>query len=117
MIYIQVEQWCEHNFPSFVNIPQTAGNPATFDPEDARTTIYQKEQKIDQEISKRKRIAHLKNKTTATGTNGRATSAAQDSIPWEVLAFAGAAFVLIIALTVGIVFVALKYSDDYYANP
>ncbi|KAJ3778214.1 hypothetical protein FB446DRAFT_783579 [Lentinula raphanica] len=38
----KIEQWCEHNFPSFVQMPSSSGSPPTFNLEDARTSILKK---------------------------------------------------------------------------
>lgn len=89
-------------------IPQSSGSAITFDPQDARTTIYQKEQKIDQEITKRKRVGQLKN----GAANGTKKETAAEGVPWEIFAFAGGAFVLIITLTVGAVYLGIKYTDS-----
>ncbi|KAF9067999.1 squalene synthase [Rhodocollybia butyracea] len=107
----KVEQWCEHNFPSFVRLPTASGNPPTFNPEDARTSILRKEQKIDQTITHRKRVAQLEEKQAG---NGRVEVAAtsQDGVPWEIFAIVGGVFAIILAVIGAVVWAIIKFSDE-----
>ncbi|KAJ3771968.1 hypothetical protein FB446DRAFT_72910 [Lentinula raphanica] len=46
----KIEQWCEHNFPSFVRMQSSSGSTPTFDPEDDRTSIPKKSQETKQRL-------------------------------------------------------------------
>ncbi|KAJ3801696.1 squalene synthase [Lentinula aff. detonsa] len=107
----KVEQWCEQNFPSFVRMPSTAGNPATFDPEDARTSILKKSQEIDQTITHRKRMAQLQEKQVAHGGQVK-PAPEQPGIPWELFALFGAIFAILLLCILGVVWIVVKFSDS-----
>ncbi|KAJ3750130.1 squalene synthase [Lentinula detonsa] len=107
----KVEQWCEQNFPSFVRMPSTAGNPPTFDSEDARTSILKKSQEIDQTITHRKRMAQLQEKQVAHGDQVK-PAPEQPGIPWELFALFGAIFAILLLCILGVVWIVVKFSDS-----
>ncbi|KAJ7598793.1 squalene synthase [Mycena floridula] len=59
----KIEGWCETHYPSFVEIKDASGGglAQAFNPDDKRTTIVTLEQKLDQELAKKRRIEQIRN--------------------------------------------------------
>ncbi|THU98079.1 squalene synthase [Dendrothele bispora CBS 962.96] len=107
----KVEQWCEHNYPSFVQMPSTAGSPPTFNPEDARSKIVVIEQEADKELTKKKRLAEIRKKVGMEGGDANAPPAAAGTMgsDWEILLYIMAMVVVILLLSLGVVWVVMTY--------
>ncbi|EMD39123.1 hypothetical protein CERSUDRAFT_152093 [Gelatoporia subvermispora B] len=105
----KIEQWCEHHYPSFVQMTRGAGGTATqlFDPSDARTRIAQAAEKRDRELYLEKRARDL---------NGGAPIAprqpAQQISNSELFMYVGAAFLIVFGSAMGAVWLLLKYYGD-----
>ncbi|KZT10188.1 squalene synthase [Laetiporus sulphureus 93-53] len=102
----KIEQWCEHHYPSFVTLSQSASGAnaqQVFDPSDARTQIAELAQKKDQELAIEKR---LKERGLA---NGRVPRDERPDDGKEIMYYVIAALVLIFSVIVGIVWVVVQY--------
>ncbi|KAJ8077226.1 bifunctional farnesyl-diphosphate farnesyltransferase/squalene synthase [Marasmius tenuissimus] len=107
----KVEQWCERHYPSFVQLPSSAGQSVSFNPEDARTKILQNEQRIDSELKQRKRVEEIREKYGNSSEAAAAALKKEEGFPYEVLLLAGGVILLIVGLVVGIVWWVLRISD------
>lgn len=97
---MQIEQWCERYYPSFVILGQGSG--ASFDPNDARTRILNHETEIESAILKRKRAEGLK-------IDARELAAAQGEISkTELFLYAGSIFGVLAAVTFGALWVLIR---------
>ncbi|KAF5361147.1 hypothetical protein D9758_009016 [Tetrapyrgos nigripes] len=85
----KVEQWCEHNYPSFVQVPSTAGSPPTYNPEDARSRIIVLDQETDQALQKKRRVLDIRRKVGGDGTGARQAAGATGS-EWEIFMYIAA---------------------------
>lgn len=111
--FLQIEQWCEQNYPSFIQPPSgTFGNEPTLDPTDARTRIANLESEFAGELAGRKRMVDHANgdrnlamsRINAAKANGKFSSqktASQDVSMGTMLLYVGAAFALLIAVGFG----------------
>ncbi|OCH96268.1 squalene synthase [Obba rivulosa] len=106
----KIEQWCEHYYPSFVQMTRSAtGGAATqlFDPSDARTRIAQAAEKRDHELHLEKRAREL-NGGAPVDNRQRA-----EQMPTsELFMYLGAAFLIVFGSAMGAVWVLLKYYGD-----
>lgn len=103
----KIEQWCEHHYPSFVQINYSSdGASHRLDPDDARSRIVQLESKLEKELSRKKRMEDIR--------NGLAVQAPQapEGLPWELFMYLGGAVLLIIGLSVGVIWAVLKFFPD-----
>ncbi|KAF8159225.1 squalene synthase [Crassisporium funariophilum] len=109
----KIEQWCERNYPSHVQLNQDGqqGGQQTLDPSDARTRIYSRIQAADQQLTQRRRVIELRN-GTANGVEKRAVQEVKDISKTEVMLYVMAAFTVVGLLSWGIVYIILKYSGD-----
>ncbi|KAK7041460.1 bifunctional farnesyl-diphosphate farnesyltransferase/squalene synthase [Paramarasmius palmivorus] len=110
----KVEQWCEHHYPSFVQLPQTTGGGATFNPEDPRTKVMEIGQRIDQELVRRRRIEQIKEKYGQGPQADQAIKQATggDSVPWDIFMFVGGVIALVLGLCALVVWGVLKMSEN-----
>ncbi|KAI3602244.1 squalene synthetase [Moniliophthora roreri] len=106
----KVEQWYEHNYPTFVRLPDRAGDMPTFDPADARTLIYEIEQSKDMELRKRKRVEELRGKYGKVETPDE-SQRKSDGFPWEAIFYALGAFTMMGTLVTAAAFMVLRLSD------
>ena len=98
----QIEQWCEHNYPSFVQL-KTEGSQAgtqTLDPADPRTSIVLLEQQL---LAKNGKI---------TNGNGIQNDKLQTTSSTELTVYVVGVFGAIFALSLMIIWAVLKYTDD-----
>lgn len=105
--YPQIEQWCEHYYPSFVSVSKSASGNAqqVFDPTDARTQIVQLAEKRDRQLAIEKRMG-----------NGAAKEAARPlgespSDTREILLYVGAAFVVIFLIGIGAAWLLMQFFE------
>ncbi|KAK7456390.1 bifunctional farnesyl-diphosphate farnesyltransferase/squalene synthase [Stygiomarasmius scandens] len=112
----KVEQWCEHNYPSFVQMPSTAGSPPTFNPEDARSKILLLEQETEKELTKKKRLAEIRKKVGAEGANADANNvqvqAGSSGSEWEIFLYVASMVVTVLGVSMGIVYIVLRFFSD-----
>ncbi|GBE86635.1 Squalene synthase [Sparassis crispa] len=99
----KIEQWCEHYYPSFV---QMRPSGQTFDSSDARYRIMEAAQKRDKEMQIQKRVQEISGKT---GVNLHNQRPPQELPTWELVMLIGAVFALIIAVGVGGFFLLVKF--------
>ncbi|KAG7451477.1 farnesyl-diphosphate farnesyltransferase [Guyanagaster necrorhizus] len=94
----KIEQWCEHHYPSFVQISYSGdGASHQLDPEDARSRIVQLESKLAKELSTKKRAQ---------------APQAPEGLPWELFMYLGGAVLVIIGLSVGVIWAVLTLFPD-----
>ncbi|OJA11529.1 hypothetical protein AZE42_09514 [Rhizopogon vesiculosus] len=77
----KIEQWYEHNYPSFVTLGDKGG--PVYDSSDKRTAVYRAEEK---------KVAAL------MAADPRNAPLPQDFFPWELAAYLGGAFVLVLGV-------------------
>ncbi|THH16848.1 hypothetical protein EW146_g3856 [Bondarzewia mesenterica] len=94
----KIEQWAEHQFPSFVRLAP-AGQDLELDPSDVRTRIL----KLEQERADTEKLA-----VAATSPATQQQQQQQGGMPLDLLAFFVGAVILIIGLSVAIVLTVLK---------
>ncbi|PPQ80435.1 hypothetical protein CVT24_001019 [Panaeolus cyanescens] len=100
----KIEQWCEHSYPSFIQILPESGRQE-LDPNDPRTRVVQGEQNLEAALARKRKLNGI--------TNGKAPAQlelTQTSMS-ELAMYVGAAFALVMALAGGIVYAVMKYSD------
>lgn len=103
----KIEQWCEHHYPSFV---QMGTQGQTFDALDARTKIAEAIEKREQELRMEKRLREISEKA---GVNLAERKPLEPSGPaWDMLLFVGGAFVLVLAVGLGAFFLILKFVGE-----
>jgi hypothetical protein len=112
----QIEQWYEQNYPSFIQPPNTKGNPPTLDGYDARSRIAEADNKFTSELATRKRMIDIANGdrqvalervqrfTAARGNPAKGSSG--DST--MMILYIAAGIVLVVALGFGATFAVLK---------
>lgn len=108
---LQIEIWSEINYPTFVYFPNGNSTEITFDPSDARTKLIEKNQKFDDELAHNKRVAEIRKRGGVSNGNG-AVSNSKDVSMTEMLMYVGAAFICLLALSMGCVWIAVKYLQD-----
>ena len=105
----QVEQWCEHHYPSFVVLRTDSDTLSQVNQgvsSDSRLRIIERQEGL------------VKRRNVANGMPAEPAAAAvanlqdQEKLPWELIAFMVAAFVGICALSGGIVLLVLKFVVD-----
>lgn len=104
----QIEQWCEHHYPSFVSVSKGASGNAqqVFDPSDARTQIVELAQKRDRQI-----VAEKKH---GNGTTNGAAQKALGEDPGdfkEILFYVGAAFIIVMLVGLGAAWLLMQYFE------
>jgi farnesyl-diphosphate farnesyltransferase len=108
----KIEQWSEHNYPSFVRIPKATGHSPSsfsFDAADARSRVAIADAEKDKRAAEERR--HLENRERFGANGTRLPSTIQNQgPPWEVLLFVGGAVFLIISLSIGIVLTVLHFT-------
>jgi farnesyl-diphosphate farnesyltransferase len=108
----KIEQWCEHHFPSFVQIVES-GSPGggvkqVFNEEDARTRIVQLEQKEDDALALKQLRENIRNGIA----NGRTAQPANDnSNPYEAMLYVGGAFLLVTIFSLGVIYTVIRVVD------
>ncbi|KAG5644248.1 hypothetical protein DXG03_008786 [Asterophora parasitica] len=107
----KIEQWREHNYPSFVELStnNAGGSRTTLSPTDARTIIVHKEQSFDLALSRKRRAAELR--AGLQPTKGPRDETPQIG-PLETIMYMGAAAALIVAVASAIIWVILKAVGD-----
>ncbi|KIM39543.1 hypothetical protein M413DRAFT_447022 [Hebeloma cylindrosporum] len=108
----KIEQWCEHNYPSFV-VYNTETGKQSLDPSDPRTRIVQVEQERDAQLAKKKRAENLRNGVANGAMNGHAEKMEVKAISTtELMMYVGAAFLVVMAISLGIAWGLIKYTAD-----
>jgi len=105
----KIEQWCEQNYPSFIQPPSGMSTEPSLDPSDARTSIANFENQFSGELAGRKRMLELSkgDRALAQSRINRATGGveAKGAPPppsmGKMMMYVSAAFVLLIALGFG----------------
>ncbi|KAF8812802.1 farnesyl-diphosphate farnesyltransferase [Phlegmacium glaucopus] len=103
----KIEQWCEHNYPSFVQVYSEGSRTGTqsLNPADPRTRIILHEQSREQQLIA-KRLGH----DGTTTMNGNAAQSRNISTT-ELMVYVLGAFGAIIGISCMIVWAVLKYSE------
>ncbi|KIM90082.1 hypothetical protein PILCRDRAFT_811793 [Piloderma croceum F 1598] len=108
----KIEQWCEHQYPSFVSMTPSSTTSAAkqeFNPADARSQVVLLDQKREAEIEKvQKRVFRPGDAANSRGL----TSTDDGGLPWEVMAYGMAAFAIVILLVFLIIYVVLEVFGD-----
>ncbi|KIY46832.1 farnesyl-diphosphate farnesyltransferase [Fistulina hepatica ATCC 64428] len=107
----KIEQWCEHHYPSFVQLGQGG---QSFNTEDARTNVMLAEKRFDDETKKRRRIEDLRKQLEANGATGARANVdtyEQGSI-MEVVLYVVGGLILILVMCVALIWGILHYSGE-----
>ena len=103
---MQIEQWNEHHYPSFVLVvADKSGSKPMLNHSDARVRILELENHLEAELSKKKRIEDIRAGIT---TNGAPASSNGSSGEIEALLFVAGAMVLILGATGAVVWLVLR---------
>jgi farnesyl-diphosphate farnesyltransferase len=98
----KIEQWCEHNYPSFVLINNENGTQS-FEPSDPRTSIFLNEQSRDKQL-----IAKRSNGMA----NGIKDKVQQETSTTELMVYVLGTFGVIMGLSWMIILLVLKYNAE-----
>ena len=108
----KIEQWCEHQYPSFVTMTPSSATTAAkqeFNPADARSQVVLLDQKREAEIEKVQQRVYR----PGDAANSRGLTSTHDGgIPWEVILYVLAGFAIVILLTFLIIYVVLEVFGD-----
>lgn len=108
----KIEQWCEHQYPSFVTMTPSSATTAAkqeFNPADARSQVVLLDQKREAEIEKVQQRVYR----PGDAANSRGLTSTDDGgIPWEVILYVLAGFAIVILLTFLIIYVVLEVFGD-----
>ena len=104
---VQIEQWCERHYPSFVMIKSVSGG-VTYDPNDTRSRVVEAAQARDRELQHEKRIAELREKHPAAAAQ---LVQKEESSFGEMLMYVGTAFILVFGISIGAAWLLIKYYD------
>jgi len=124
----KIEQWCEQNYPSFIQMPNSTlgGTEPSLDTTDARTRIANLESEFNGELAGRKRMVELakgdrvlamsrigivKANGRFSKVNGTAAASGQASMG-QLMFYVGAAFTLLIALGFGAAYGVIWVAGD-----
>jgi farnesyl-diphosphate farnesyltransferase len=100
----QIEQWCEHHYPSFVrvHISLSSSLQHLLSPHDVRTRVFYLEQARDAELARKKRAGELRR-----GREAAVQRQQEEKMPREVLMYIIAAFFVVFVFCVGSVYLIL----------
>ncbi|KAG6820540.1 hypothetical protein H0H93_015711 [Arthromyces matolae] len=102
----KIEQWREQHYPSHVLL-SSAG--MSFNEEDARTTIIRKEQKLDFELARRKRLDEIR---AGLPPSAQTSKSALEPSKLETMMYVGGALALIVCLGALIVYTVFRFVGD-----
>jgi len=104
----QIEQWCEHYYPSFISVGASSGNQQ-LDTTDRRSIVFQNDQKRDEDLLQLKRVKDAQERGVVAP---RKPADQNEGIPFMV--FASMAFVLFltVAVSAGIAYVIITYFSE-----
>jgi farnesyl-diphosphate farnesyltransferase len=103
--HVQIEEWCERQYPTFVTIQtSSSGAPSAlaFDPNDARTRVHQLAEKRDRERALEARLGGRLNAVVEAETSSM-----------ELMGYVGAAFLVVITFSLGIAYAAVKAAERW----
>ena len=106
MIYLfatQIEQWCEHHYPSFVSLSGGTGQ-LTLDMSDVRTRVVEAEKQKMVEKQAQRRSEALRNAQAGP------TGPVEEMSTRELVFIAGGGVALVVGLSAAIVWVMITYS-------
>jgi farnesyl-diphosphate farnesyltransferase len=114
LTFPQIEQWCEHHYPSFVMLSAPAGEAhggkskpqVSVNPADARSRVVLLEEKSEKDFSLRRRIHELR---TGQPLGNPPTGTSGDGAVKEIVMYLLFAFVGMGGLCMGIVWLILKF--------
>jgi len=107
----KIEQWCEHNYPSFVPV-YSQGSKQTLDPADPRTRIVLLEQSREQQLVAKRRMGDKRSMGDKAVTTMNGNTVQNRSMePTELMVYVLGAFGVVIAVSWMIVWVVLKYTE------
>ena len=105
----QIEQWLEHNYPSFIHISSQHGHTqVTLDPRDPRSRMVSLEKAFDAELAKKKRVEDLRNGLAVAAERGEV----QPTSWMVVVASVMAAFAAIVMFSFTVVYFILQLSGE-----
>ncbi|PPQ82878.1 hypothetical protein CVT25_009696 [Psilocybe cyanescens] len=107
----KIETWCEHHYPSFVHFNNETGKQS-LEPSDARTGIVMREQALDAQLAKKKRVEDLRNGITATSGSQVEKLENRNLSTGELMMFVGAVFALMFAMGAGVIYTVVKVVGD-----
>lgn len=96
----KIEQWCEHNYPSFVTLGKGPSPVQSYKVDDARSRIVLAEEKVDKDVAM---------DPSQSAANARAYNADGS---WELIGFIAAAFGLLIGLCFAIIFTVIYFYGE-----
>ncbi|KAF5362051.1 hypothetical protein D9756_002090 [Leucocoprinus leucothites] len=121
----KIEQWCEQNYPSFIQPPSGMGTQPTLDSSDARTIIANLETDFNGELAGRKRMIDFANgdrklamsridvvKANGKFSTSQAKGAGQEVTMGKMMMYVSAAFTLLLALGFGAAYGVIWIAGD-----
>lgn len=104
----QIEQWCEHYYPSFVSVAPS-GQGQLLNPMDRRSKVIELENKRDQDLIHEKRVRDAMARGVVVAER---QEQANGGMPLEILAFITAIIVAIVVLSLGVSWAVIKFFAD-----
>ncbi|KAG6867936.1 hypothetical protein C0993_009340 [Termitomyces sp. T159_Od127] len=99
----KIEQWLEQHYPSHVLLSTTG---ISYNEEDPRTRIIYKEQELDLEIAKKKRVEEIR------AGHLPLTPPHHEVSKSEIALYIGGVMALIVALGAAVVYLVLNFADN-----
>lgn len=100
----QIEQWCEHHYPSFVSVSSGSGQ-LTLDMSDVRTRVVEAEKKKVIERQAQRKVDALRNAQAVP------MGPSEDMSTRELFMFVGGGLSLVVGLSAFIVWVIITYAS------
>lgn len=106
----QIEQWREHNYPTFIQIGEAGGkHTMSYNGLDPRTKIFNAGKLADQKMATRKQLEKIREATAGGKEYKPPADATTDT---EMMMYVGAAMVTVMLFCIGIVLVVLYFTGD-----
>lgn len=115
----KIEQWCEQNYPSFIELTPEGHRLRIADP---RAKIAQADMKFDADLQQKQRLQEYKKRIIANGNKYNADPArdlahVDEGIPWFLVGYSVIGFLFFMVIVLGIIFLLIRFVDGDTALP
>jgi farnesyl-diphosphate farnesyltransferase len=105
---LQIEQWCEHNYPSFVVVTASGQQ---INSGDRRAEILDLDEKRDKSLLKEKQLQDARERGVVPAAHR--DQEVSSGMPWDIMLFIFGIISLIVILSIGVAWVVITiYGDD-----
>jgi farnesyl-diphosphate farnesyltransferase len=116
----KIEQWCEHNYPSFITLA-TNQSGHQINLADPRARIAAADTKYDTDVKQKRRVHEYKNRIAANNNQNGANPAQDlqidDGMPWLIVLYTALAFLVMMVFVLFLVMIIIRYVDGEAAVP